>query len=51
MKIDNNYSVKTDVNNFVLRYENKYFYEKSKKEKLPQENGIVLTWSTLIEFI
>ena len=33
MKIDNFYSVETDANNFVLRYENKYFDEKSKKEK------------------
>ena len=33
MEIDNNYSVETDANNFVLRYENKYFDEKSKKEK------------------
>lgn len=33
MKIDNNYSVETDANNFVLRYENKYFDEKSNKEK------------------
>lgn len=33
MKIDNFYSVETDANNFVLRYSNTYFDEKSNKEK------------------
>ena len=50
MKTDNNYSVETDANNFVLRYENKYFDEKSKK-KQHQENGIALTWNMLIKYI
>ena len=42
MEIDNNYSVETDANNFVLRYENKYFDEKSKKEKKNNIKGMVL---------
>ena len=33
MKIDNNYSVETDANNFVLKYSKTYFDEKSNKEK------------------